>query len=392
MWLVPRRASLFSSGAKVWSAIKGACGFSLLALHGRMFVVLGVLILNTGTPDAPTPEAIRPYLKQFLSDRNLINVPRLIWKPVLNFCILPNRPKKTAAHYQQFWTEEGSPFLLTSLVQRDKLRVRLAELMGEPVAVELGMRYGNPSTKSAIEALLDAGVSRIVVVPLYPQETKACAGTCLEEFERAFGEAMAERPKRMRPEVRTISHYWNAPGYLDALAQSVRDAWSYEPGKKLVVSFHSIPVSFQAAGDTYPESTKATAEGLASKLGIAPEDVVLTYQSRFDSRKWLGPFLGPELRRLAAEGAHDVAVVCPIFSVDCIETSYEVGIEAREEFVSTAREGGAEFHLYPGAWRSRFCYWRAGESHYGEGRVKPHVPRAFLSFMASLFFLVCHKA
>ena len=139
-----------------------------------MFVVLGVLILNTGTPDAPTPEAIRPYLKQFLSDRNLINVPRIIWKPVLNFCILPNRPKKTAAHYQQFWTEEGSPFLLTSLAQRDKLRARLAELMGEPVAVELGMRYGNPSTKSAIEALLDAGVSRIVVVPLYPQETKAC--------------------------------------------------------------------------------------------------------------------------------------------------------------------------------------------------------------------------
>ena len=142
--------------------------------------------------------------------------------------------------------------------------------------------------------------------------------------------------------MRTISHYWNAPGYLDALAQSVRDAWSYEPGKKLVVSFHSIPVSFQAAGDTYPESTKATAEGLASKLDIAPEDVVLTYQSRFDSRKWLGPFLGPELRRLAAEGAHDVAVVCPIFSVDCIETSYEVGIEAREEFVSAAREAGAE--------------------------------------------------
>ena len=130
MWLVPCGASLFSSDAKVWFAIKGTCGFSLLALHGRMFVVLGVLILNTGTPDAPTPEAIRPYLKQFLSDRNLINVPRLIWKPVLNFCILPNRPKKTAAHYQQFWTEEGSPFLLTSLVQRDKLRARLTDSDG----------------------------------------------------------------------------------------------------------------------------------------------------------------------------------------------------------------------------------------------------------------------
>ena len=131
------------------------------------------------------PEAIRPLLEAipFRPQPHQCTAAHL--EAGAQFLHLPNRPKKTAAHYQQFWTEEGSPFLLTSLVQRDKLRVRLTELMGEPVAVELGMRYGNPSTKSAIEALLDAGVSRIVVVPLYPQETKACAGTCLEEFERA---------------------------------------------------------------------------------------------------------------------------------------------------------------------------------------------------------------
>ena len=386
MWLVPCGASLFSSDAKVWFAIKGTCGFSLLALHGRMFVVLGVLILNTGTPDAPTPEAIRPYLKQFLSDRNLINVPRLIWKPVLNFCILPNRPKKTAAHYQQFWTEEGSPFLLTSLVQRDKLRARLTELMGEPVAVELGMRYGNPSTKSAIEALLDAGVSRIVVVPLYPQETKACAGTCLEEFERAFGEAVAERPEQTRPEVRTISHYWNAPGYLDALAQSVRDAWSYEPGKKLVVSFHSIPVSFQAAGDTYPESTKATAEGLASKLGIAPEDVVLTYQSRFDSRKWLGPFLDPERMTLPW---------CAPFSRSTASrlrmrwALRRVGNSSRQRARRAPRRRISPISRRLAQPIRLLACWRI--SLWRRARKAPR-PRAFLSRMASLFFLVCHKA
>ena len=228
------------------------------------------------------------------------------------------------------------------LAQRDKLRVRLTELAGEPVAVELGMRYGNPSVASALDALFDAGVDHIVALSMYPQDTKACAGTCLEEFDRSLEAALAVRSVAARPTVDKIAYYWNAPGYLDALAQSVREAWSYEPGKKLVVSFHSVPLSYQASGDTYHESTKATALGLASKLGVAPEDLDITYQSRFDSRKWLGPFLNPELRRLAGEGATDVAVVCPIFSVDCIETCVEVDKEAREEFVSAAREAGAE--------------------------------------------------
>ena len=300
--------------------------------------MLGVLIMNTGTPDNPTPDAIRPYLKQFLSDRNLIDVPRFIWNPILNHCILPNRPKKTAPHYEAFWTDEGSPFLLTSLAQRDALRTRLGELAGEPIAVELGMRYGNPSIASALDALLDAGVDQIVALPMYPQNTRACAGTCLEEFDRAFASAVASRPDALRPEVRHVLHYWDAPGYLDALAASVRRSWEYAAGKKLVVSFHSIPVCHQKEGDTYPESTKATALGLAEKLGVKDEDLVVAYQSRFDSRRWLGPFLNSELQRLGACGVNDVAVVCPIFSVDCIETRFDVDQDARREFLSAARQ------------------------------------------------------
>lgn len=304
--------------------------------------MLGVVIMNTGTPDAPTPEAIRPYLREFLSDRNLIDVPPIIWRPILEHCILPKRPFKTAPHYQAIWTPEGSPFMLTSIEQRDKLRSRVSELAGEPVAVSLGMRYGNPSTESAIEEMYAAGVSKIIAFPLYPQNTRPCAGTCLQEFDRAFAEVSAAHAGDPVPEVVKVLDYWDAPGYLDVLAQSVREAWDYEPGKRLLVSFHSIPLSYLKYGDTYPETTKATMEGLVERLGVPADAVSVSYQSRFDSRKWLGPFLRPELHRLAAEGVTDVTVVCPIFSVDCIETTFEVGIEAREVFEEAVAAAGGE--------------------------------------------------
>lgn len=202
------------------------------------------------------------------------------------------------------------------------------------------MRYGNPSIASGVEALLDAGADRIVALPLYPQGTRACAGTCLEEFERCLDAACAARGSARRPAVVEVDQYWNAPGYLDALAESVRDAWNPQGGGRLVASFHSIPLSHAKAGDTYPESTRATMEGLVSKLGMRPSDVSAAYQSRFDSRRWLGPMLAPELRRLAAEGVRDVAVVCPIFSVDCIETEFDVKEEAAEAFLSAVAENG----------------------------------------------------
>lgn len=340
--------------------------------------MLGVLIMNTGTPDAPTPEAVRPYLKQFLSDRNLIDMPPVLWQPILNLFILPNRPKRTAPLYKEIWTPEGSPFLRDSFEQRKALEARLGGLMHEPVRVELGMRYGNPSIESGLVALRDAGADAVVALPLYPQRTRSCAGTCFEEFDRAFlrvfgmpsddvqsavANAAVEEGGcranadvsdggglRHAPRVVRIDRYWDAPGYMKVLADSVRRSWDYAPGSKLVVSFHSIPMSHAHAGDPYPEQTLATARGLAEALGIPRGDVRLSYQSRFDGRTWIGPMLEPVLSRLAKEQVKNVAVVCPGFSADCLETTHEVGRLAARHFEDEcARFGneGARFTYVP---------------------------------------------
>ena len=248
--------------------------------------MLGILLMNTGTPDEPTPEAIRPYLKEFLSDRNVVDMPPFLWRPILNLFVLPNRPKKTAARYQAFWTPEGSPFLLESQKQCEELERRIGELLGEPVAVRLGMRYGNPSIEVGLRELREAGAGRIVGLPLYPQHTRACAGTCYEEFRRQMG-SIAPGDDRWA----FIDEYWNAPGYIEALAKSVLRSWLPRAlaSSKLVVSFHSVPVSFAKRGDTYVEATRKTAQRLAKVLGMDDEGVLVTYQSRFDNRKWKGP-------------------------------------------------------------------------------------------------------
>ena len=301
--------------------------------------MLGILLMNTGTPDEPTPEAIRPYLKEFLSDRNVVDMPPFLWRPILSLFVLPNRPKKTAARYQAFWTPEGSPFLLGSQKQCEELERRIGELLGEPVAVRLGMRYGNPSIEAGLRELREAGAGRIVGLPLYPQHTRACAGTCYEEFRRQMG-SIAPGDDRWA----FIDEYWNAPGYIEALAKSVLRSWLPRAlaSSKLVVSFHSVPVSFAKRGDTYVEATRKTAQRLAKVLGMDDEGVLVTYQSRFDNRKWQGPMLVPELERLAREGVDDVAVVCPGFAVDCIETSFEVGEEAADAYYAAARAAGLD--------------------------------------------------
>ncbi len=301
--------------------------------------MLGVLLMNTGTPDAPTEEAIKPYLKQFLSDRNLIDMPPALWQPILNLFILPNRPKRMAPLYQNIWTKEGSPFLLDSYAQRDALQKRLEELTEQPVKVALGMRYGNPSAESALRELKEADVDMLVVIPLYPQETKSCAGTCLQEFERACKQVYGGSAV---PHVTFVRYYYDAPGYIEALAASVKRSWTWKAGSKLVLSFHSIPVSHVEAGDKYVQQTEDTAHTLADALSIPREDVVLAYQSRFDSRKWVGPMLKPMLTQLAAEGVSDVAVVCPGFSVDCLETLHEIKKLAAQHYLNECERVGIQ--------------------------------------------------
>lgn len=305
--------------------------------------MLGIMIVNTGTAAAPTEEAVRCYLREFLQDRHLINLSPIIWRPILEHCILPKRPRRTLQRYVDFWTPEGSPFMLDSYAQRDRIDERLAKLLTEPYVVKLAMRYGSPSLRSVIDELLEAGIDRLLLLPMYPQKTIPCAGTVFDEFDKQYALAAAERGLGIEgmPEVLRIEEYWQEPGYLEALAASIERAWDYEPGAKLLMSYHSIPVSYVTkGGDSYPQAAVETLRRCAQLLGIPEEDQVIAFQSRFDSRRWIGPMLVPTVRRLAAEGVRKIAVASPIFSVDCLETRNDICVEAKAAYLEAAREAG----------------------------------------------------
>ena len=304
--------------------------------------MIGVLMMNTGTPDAPTTEAIRPYLRQFLSDRRIVNCPPIIWKPILEHIVL-RRPEKTVANYQAFWTPEGSPFMRVCKEQAQILQELLdaSEAEGavvgtEGVKVVLAMRYGNPSIASGLAQLAEAGVDTVVALPMYPQRTLACAVSCFDEVDAQVA-ALASAGTHLQ--VHKIQEFWQESGYIKALADSVRRAWtpSTDNSSHLVVSFHSVPVSYVKQGDTYVESARQTVEQLRCELGLSPNQISIAFQSRFDSRKWVGPFLEHEVSRLAREGVRDLAVVAPIFTADCIETSVEIAQSDRDLFIRAWR-------------------------------------------------------
>ncbi len=303
---------------------------------------IGVLLINSGTPDAPEEEAIRTWLEQMLTDPVLIACPMPIWRRVLDYVILPRRPKKNVPRYKRFWTPEGSPFILESLAQGRALEAQLLA-RGLDAKVEVAMRYGNPSIASKLELLKEAGTSKLVVIPMYPQECKSCTGTILPEVKRLF-DVLADSD--WSPELLEVRHYYDNPFYLEALSESVSQAWNPKPKSRLAVSFHSEPVKFIEDGDPYQDQINETAQKLASSLGLPDEMWQVTYQSRFDNRKWLGPLLEPTLELWAEQGVKDVCVVCPGFAADCLETSMEVAEEARDFFLAAAGEG-ASFTYVP---------------------------------------------
>lgn len=303
---------------------------------------VGVLLVNSGTPDAPEEEAIRVWLEQMLTDPVLIACPMPIWRRVLDYVILPRRPKKNVPRYKRFWTPEGSPFILESLAQGRALEKQLLA-SGLDVKVELAMRYGNPSIASKLELFKEMRVSKLVVIPLYPQECKSCTGTVLPEVDRLFKDLVDDV---WCPELLEVRHYHDNPLYMDALTKSVIEAWSPKPDSRLAVSFHSEPVKFVEDGDPYQEQINETAQKLAASLGLPDNAWQVTYQSRFDNRKWLGPLLEPTLEQWAEQGIKDVCVVCPGFAADCLETSMEVAEEARDFFFAAAGEG-ASFTYVP---------------------------------------------
>lgn len=294
----------------------------------------GIVLMNTGTPDSPDPADIRPYLVEFLSDRNLIKVPPIVWQPVLRLFISRTRPKKTSPRYQQIWTPEGSPLIVETFAQRDALNARL-EAAGINAITEVGMRYGNPSTEAAVVKLEAAGCTRIVALPLFPQTAYCTVGSCVEKITKAM------RKHQTLELAKIIKGYDNNPLYAKALEASIREVWDYRPGSKILFSFHSIPMNDVEDGDTYTQQIETDLTQVVSSMGIADEDWAIAYHSRFeDSRKWVTPHPKTQLAKWAEEGATRVAIATPGFAADCLESLYDIGDVTCEYFRNLCQQNG----------------------------------------------------
>lgn len=297
-----------------------------------------VILVNLGTPDAPTPPAVRRYLKQFLSDPRVVEIPRPIWWLILHGAILPFRSRESAKKYASVWTSEGSPLRVHTERQAVMLRGYLGE-RGHEVKVEYAMRYGSPSLPDVMKKLKDDGCDRILVLPAYPQYSATTTASIFDDVLHAL------RNMRNVPELRLVKHYHDHDGYLDALQASVLDHWqAYGRPDKLVMSFHGLPKRSLLLGDPYHCECHKTARLLAARLHLAEDDYVVSFQSRLGRAEWLQPYTAPTLESLARAGTGRVDVVCPGFIADCIETLEEISIEGRHLFLSS---GGKEFHYIP---------------------------------------------
>ncbi|HWH73751.1 MAG TPA: ferrochelatase [Methylibium sp.] len=302
--------------------------------HGRAERT-GVLLVNLGTPDAPTAAALRRYLAQFLGDPRVVEIPRPLWWLILHGIILRVRPRKSAAKYASIWTEAGSPLKVWTEKQATLLAGYLGE-RGHPVHVRAAMRYGSPSIASQLDALKADGATRILVLPLYPQYS---ATTTASVFDAVY--AWAARIRRV-PELRFVNQYHDDAGYIRALARRIETYWqTHGRPDRLVLSFHGVPERTLRLGDPYHCQCHKTARLLAERLGLRPEQVQITFQSRFGKAKWLEPYTEPTLVALARQGIGRVDVACPGFTSDCLETLEEIAQEARAAFLGA---GGREFH------------------------------------------------
>lgn len=288
----------------------------------------GVLLVQLGTPDAPEPAAVRRYLAEFLSDPRVVEIPRILWQPILRGVVLPTRPAKSAQKYRAVWTDEGSPLMVNTRLQTSLLRGLLGE-QGFDVELDFAMRYGSPSIASVLSKMRDAGVGRLLVVPMYPQYSATTTATACDAVFAELGRW------RDQPELRTIRSFPDDPACIDALAARIEARWAAEgrPGH-LLMSFHGIPERSIRLGDPYQRESVLTARLLAGRLGLADEDWTLSFQSRFGRAKWLEPYTDATLVALARRGVVDVDVTCPGFVADCLETLEEIAIEGRDSFLA----------------------------------------------------------
>ncbi len=305
--------------------------------HSEISAV-GVLLANLGTPDAPDTPALRRYLREFLLDPRVIEMSRPLWWLILHLFVLPFRPKKSAELYKKVWTPEGSPLLVISQRQAAAIEKALHEA-GAPVHVALGMRYGNPSLRSALRELAEKGCRRILVLPLYPQYAAVTSGSTFD------GVAAELRAWRWVPELRILQHYHDEPGYIRALATTIREAWADgSQADKLLFSFHGIPQRYFEAGDPYFCHCQKTARLVAEDLGLPRDRYEVSFQSLFGKEEWLKPYTDKTMQAMARAGVRSLDVICPGFSADCLETIEEIDEQNREIFLHA---GGERYRYIP---------------------------------------------
>ncbi len=299
----------------------------------------GILVINLGTPDAPTAEAVRPYLKEFLSDPRVVEIPSAIWWPILNGIILNTRPKKSAAKYATVWLPEGSPLRVHTEKQTALLQGYLSQRTKAPFVVDYAMRYGNPSIASALRKLREQNCQRILIVPMYPQYAASSTGTA---FDSVYREMLQ---MRNTPALRTIRNYHDHPGYIKALANNINDYWMKNGRpEKLLMSFHGLPQFSLDKGDPYHCECHKTGRLLAQELGLQSGQYFLSFQSRFGKAEWLKPYTTATLKELGKQKTKRVDVVCPGFVADCLETLEEIAMEGKEDF---RHAGGGDYHYIP---------------------------------------------
>lgn len=299
-----------------------------------------VLLVNLGTPEAPTPQALRRYLAEFLGDRRVVDLPRWLWWPILHGIILNTRPKRSAAKYASIWTQEGSPLKVHTERQAKLLRGLLGERGHKDIQVAWAMRYGQPFIAAQLDMLVTAGARRIAVLPLYPQFSFSTTESVFDAVA-AWQSSKTARDVAVLP----LREFHRHAGYLRALAASVREHWMRNGRpERLLMSFHGIPQKAVDRGDPYASQCQATAQALAIELGLTHDAWQLTFQSRFGPAKWLQPYTEPTLQTLAAQGVRCVDVLCPGFTADCLETLEEIAGECRDAFLDA---GGREYRYIP---------------------------------------------
>jgi ferrochelatase len=299
----------------------------------------GILLTNLGTPSEATVPAVRRYLAEFLSDTRVVEIPALIWKPILYTTVLTRRPKIAAHAYQAIWMEQGSPLLVHSKAQRDAVQKLLSTQFKAPIKVALAMRYGEPSIESALNELRNANVQRILVLPLYPQYSATTTASTFDEISRVL------RSWRWIPELRMVNQYHDFAPYITALKNSISNYWAkHKKPEKLVLSFHGLPKRNLEKGDPYFCQCHKTARLLIKALELKESEWIMTFQSRFGKLEWLTPATDTVIKELAQSGVKNIHVISPGFSSDCLETLEEVDMQYRELFLQS---GGELYHYIP---------------------------------------------